>query len=65
MDMIVTATPLGSVGSLMEKVPLAGEALKKAKETTIKTDFIVRGPLSDPEVKLQAVDKLMPKKDEQ
>jgi hypothetical protein len=65
MDMIVTATPLGSVGSLMEKVPLAGEALKKAKEATIATDFIVRGSLTEPEVKLAAVEKLIPKTDEQ
>ncbi len=61
MDMIVRAAPLGSVGSLMEKIPLAGDSLKKAKEAAISTDFIVSGPLSDPVVKLEAIDKAIPK----
>jgi len=52
--------PLGSVGTIIEKVPLAGEQLKKAKETAISADFIVSGPLSNPEVKLEATDKIMP-----
>lgn len=63
MDMIVRAAPLGSVGSLVEKIPLAGGTLNRAKEAAISTDFIVCGPLSDPDVKLEAMDKVLPGSD--
>ena len=65
LDMRITATPLGSIGTLIEKVPLAGEKLKQAKEAVLSTDFIVRGPISDPEVKLAVIEKLRPKDEEQ
>jgi uncharacterized protein involved in outer membrane biogenesis len=58
MDMTVSATPLGAIGSLMGKVPFAGKALQKAKEATLSTDFIVRGPISDPEVTSATMDKI-------
>ncbi len=60
MDMKIRATPLGAVGSLMGKVPIAGGVLKGTKETILSTDFVARGPIADPEVKLEAVDKLLP-----
>ena len=63
LDMRVRATPLGSVGSLMGKVPLAGKTLEKGKETVLSTDFIARGPISNPEVKLAVVDKIKPGKE--
>jgi hypothetical protein len=60
MNLIVRAVPLGSVGTIIEKVPLAGEQLKKAKESAISADFIVDGPMSNPEIKLRAADKIIP-----
>ena len=60
LDLVVRAVPLGSVGTLIEKVPLAGEKLNKAKESAISADFIVSGPLSNPEVSLRATDKIIP-----
>jgi hypothetical protein len=58
MDMTVKATPLGSIGSLMGDIPIAGNGLKKVKEIILSTDFIVRGPISDPQVKLEAAQKI-------
>jgi len=63
LDMQITATPLGSLGSLMGKVPIAGGTLKKAKEAALSTRFVARGPIADPEVSLAVVDKIMPKKE--
>jgi hypothetical protein len=64
MDMTVRATPLGTLGSLMGKIPIAGNGLQKAKETILSTDFLVRGPLSDPSVTFAAAEKLMGKNGE-
>jgi len=61
LDMTVRATPLGSIGSIMGKIPIAGDQLQKAKDTVFSTDFIVRGPLSDPSVKFAAAEKLLGK----
>jgi uncharacterized protein involved in outer membrane biogenesis len=64
LDMRVRATPMGSIGSLMGKVPVAGKTLEKGKETVLSTDFIARGPISDPEVKLAVVEKVTRGKEE-
>jgi uncharacterized protein YhdP len=61
LDMRITATPLGSVGSVIGKVPVAGKKLKQAKERALSMDFTARGPIADPEVKLAAVEKILPK----
>jgi uncharacterized protein YhdP len=57
LDLRVSATPLGSVGSLMGKMPVAGKVLEKSKETVLSMDFTARGPISDPEVKVAIIDK--------
>ncbi len=58
LDMKIRATPLGTIGSLVQKIPIAGKQLKKAKDAALSTDFIARGPISDPEVKLAVMEKL-------
>ncbi|UCD56086.1 MAG: hypothetical protein JSV16_09545, partial [Candidatus Hydrogenedentota bacterium] len=58
LDMNVRAIPLGSIGWLVGKLPIIGSGLKKAKDAVLSTDFIVRGPISDPEVKLEAMERL-------
>lgn len=62
MDMKIRATPLGFVGSLMGKAPIVGGVLKGTKEAILSTDFVARGPIAHPDVKLAAVDKLLPGK---
>jgi hypothetical protein len=59
MDMRVRTSPLGSVGSLLGKIPIAGDTLKKAKDNAISMEFIVRGPLDNPEVDSAAVEKIL------
>lgn len=63
LDMQITATPLGSLGSLMGKVPIAGDTLKKAKEAALATTFSARGPIADPEVGLAVMDNILPDKE--
>ncbi|GAB4347851.1 MAG: hypothetical protein Kow0099_30100 [Candidatus Abyssubacteria bacterium] len=58
LDMVVTATPMGAIGSLLGMTPIIGGALKGAKETIVSTKFLVKGPIADPEVKVAAVEKL-------
>ncbi len=65
LDMQITATPLGSLGSLMGRVPIAGDKLKKAKEAALSMSFVARGPIADPEVSLAVVDRIMPNKEQQ
>jgi len=65
LDMRISATPLGSVGSAIGKVPIAGKQLKRAKESVLSTDFIARGPISDPEVKLAVMENLRPRSEEE
>jgi len=65
LDMRIRATPLSSVGSLIEKVPVAGKAIVKATEAVLSADFVASGPISDPKVGLAAVKKLRPTSDEE
>ena len=65
LDLQIRATPLGSLGSLMGKVPFAGDKLKKAKDAALSTSFVARGPIADPDVSLAVVDKILPKKEQQ
>jgi uncharacterized protein YhdP len=58
LDMKIRATPLGTIGSLVKKIPIAGGKLKKAKDAALSTDFFARGPISDPEVKLAVIEQL-------
>jgi hypothetical protein len=60
MDMKIRATPLGSVGSLVGKVPVAGQPLKKAKDTVLSTDLVARGPIGDPKVTIAVMEKFRP-----
>jgi hypothetical protein len=57
MNMKIRAMPLGSIGSVMDKVPVAGKQLKRAKESVLSTDFIARGPIGNPEVTVEAMEK--------
>lgn len=65
MDMTVRATPLGSIGSVMNSIPIAGKELKKMKDAVLSTDFIVRGPVSDPDVHLKVAEKLLGKEEKE
>ena len=63
IDMKIKATtPTGSIGSLLGKVPVAGKGWEKAKKSILSLSFIARGPISNPQVHLSAVDRLKPKK---
>ncbi len=59
MEMTVRAMPLGSISSLMGMIPIAGNEVKKVKETVFSADFVVRGPWADPQVKLEAAEKIL------
>lgn len=61
VDLKITAVPLGSIGSVLGAVPIAGEGLQRAQESTVSMDFIARGPIDNPKIDLAMVDLLKKK----
>ena len=59
------ATPIGTIGSLVHKVPLIGKQIERIRNATLSLNFSVTGPFSDPTVQLTAVERLTPKDEEQ
>jgi hypothetical protein len=58
------ATPIGTIGSLVGKIPMLGKQIERLRNATLSFNFNVTGPLADPNVQLTAVDRLIPKKKE-
>ena len=62
--MKVRATPIGTIGSLMRKIPFLGKQIERLRNATLSFSFNVTGPLADPNVQLTAVERLTPQKKE-
>jgi hypothetical protein len=60
--MKIRTAPIGPMGSVLRKVPVAGKGLEKVRESLISLSFTARGPLYEPKVQLDMIDKLTPKK---
>jgi hypothetical protein len=63
-NMKARATPMGTIGSLVGKIPVLGKQIERLRDATLSFNFTVTGPLADPKVQLNAVEKLTPKKKE-
>jgi hypothetical protein len=62
--MKVRATPIGTIGSLVGKIPIIGKQIERLRNATLSFSFNVTGPLADPHVQLTAVERLIPQKKE-
>jgi hypothetical protein len=63
-NMKVRATPIGTIGSLVGKIPIIGKQIDRLRNATLSFSFNVTGPLADPNVQLTAVERLTPQKKE-
>jgi uncharacterized protein involved in outer membrane biogenesis len=63
-NMKVRATPIGTIGSLVGKIPIIGKQIQRLRNATLSFSFNVTGPLADPHVQLTAVERLTPNKKE-
>jgi len=60
--MKIRAAPIGLIGSILRKVPVPGKGREKAKESLFSLNFTASGPLYEPKVQLDMLDKFKPKK---
>jgi hypothetical protein len=62
IDMKIRVAPMGPTGSVLRKIPVAGKGIEKASASLISLSFTASGPLYEPKVQLDMVDKLKLKK---
>lgn len=63
-NMKARATPMGTIGTLVGKIPLLGKQIDRLRNATLSFSFHVTGPFADPNVQLTAVERLTPKKND-
>ena len=62
VDMKIRTAPIEPIGSVLRKVPVAGKGMENISKSLISLSFTASGPLYEPKVQLDLVDKLKPKK---
>jgi uncharacterized protein involved in outer membrane biogenesis len=57
-NMSAQAIPLSTIGTLMDKVPVVGKHLDRAKNTVLSYRFKVTGPLTKPTAELESTEEV-------
>ena len=63
-NMKARATPIGTIGSLMGKIPLLGNQIDRLRKASLSFSFNITGPFDDPNVQLTALERITPQKKE-
>jgi hypothetical protein len=58
IDLKIKITPVSTAGELAGKIPLVGKEIKKIQKSFLSYDFIARGTIANPDIKVTKIEKL-------